>query len=110
MVDQFREDIGKRIRGGRSLLNYSQEKLAEFANLSKQSISSAENGQQELKAINVVNIAKALNVSTDYLLNGTLTEYDLHLLDKQALDLTDKQFNCLKKCYLEFIKLCKEEE
>ena len=110
MSDEFLAKMGKRILDGRKTLNYTQEKTAEFADIQYQTIALAEKGQSELKAKSIVGIAKALNMSTDFLLNGTRTEYDLHLLDKEALELTDKQFNCLKKCYLEFIKLCKEGE
>ena len=110
MTEQLLIDIGERIRTGRNLLNYSQEQLAELADLSKQSVSAAENGQQELKATNIVKVARALEISTDYLLKGERTEHDLYLLDKQALNLTDKQFNYFRKYYLDFIKLCVEGE
>ena len=35
-------------------------------------------------------IADALDMSADYLLTGRRTEYDLYLMDKRALDLTDR--------------------
>ena len=110
MSEQLRKDIGERIRTGRNLLNYSQEKLAELADLSKQSVCSAENGQQELRATNIVSIAHALGTSTDYLLKGEIVESDLVILDKQALGLSEKQLTYLKKWYLDFIKYCKEVE
>lgn len=110
MGEQFIMSMGERIAEGRKILNLTQEKVAEYANVTKQTIQSAEKGQKELKSKSIVGIATALQMSTDYLLNGTRTEYDLHLLDKQALELTDEQFDFLKKFYIEFLEFCRKGE
>jgi len=65
------KDIGLRIRRKRQVLQMSQEKLAEEADMSMKYISLIELGKHTMSAEILSNISIALSISTDYLLYGT---------------------------------------
>ena len=109
MTDPVLIEIGKRIQGKRKILKLSQEGLAEKAEISKQTVSRAENGQRELGARNVARIAAALEVSADYLLTGKRNDTDIQLLNQKANALTDRQFNCLDEMIRVFVGMCETE-
>jgi transcriptional regulator with XRE-family HTH domain len=71
VVDEIFKDIGKKIRHIRLKQNLTQEELGEKANLHYSYIGQMERGDKvpSLKTLN--KIAKALNVSLDYVLEGT---------------------------------------
>lgn len=65
------EKIGIRIRNRREELNYTREKIAERANISVQFLFDIEKGKKSMTALTIINLAKALSISIDYLLLGT---------------------------------------
>ena len=65
------EKIGIRIRNRREELNYTREKIAERANISVQFLFDIEKGKKSMTALTIINLAKALSISVDYLLLGT---------------------------------------
>lgn len=62
--------IGERVKNKRIELNISQSSLAELVGMKQQSISDLEAGNIE-KLRNIVEIAKALNCSVEWLYYGT---------------------------------------
>ena len=62
--------IGERVKNKRIELNISQSSLAELVGMKQQSISDLEAGSIE-KPRNIVEIAKALNCSVEWLYYGT---------------------------------------
>ena len=106
MVEAFLIEMGKRIQERRKAQRLSQEDLAERAEISKQTVSRAENGQRELGAGNVAKLAQALGVSTDYLLTGKYTAADVQLLNQKAENLTSRQFGYLEDIVKTFIAMC----
>lgn len=70
-------DIGKRIRKTREHYGFTRERLAEMANISPQFFVHIENGTKSMTANTICNLARALNVSADYLLFG-LEDTDLN--------------------------------
>ena len=66
----FNTDIGKRIRQLREGQGKTREQLAEAAGISAQFLFYIETGRKSMSAKTIVNLAKALGVSTDYLLLG----------------------------------------
>ncbi len=62
--------IGNRISYIRKARGYTQEKLAELANISIQFLSDIENNKKGMTVTTLKNIADSLNVSTDYLIYG----------------------------------------
>ena len=70
-------DIGKRVRKTREHYGFTRERLAEMANISPQFLVHIENGTKSMTANTIYNLARALNVSADYLLFG-LEDTDLN--------------------------------
>ena len=68
--NEFNTDIGQRIRNVRESLGKTREQIAEAAGISAQFLFYIETGRKSMSAKTIVNLAKALNVSTDYLLLG----------------------------------------
>ena len=64
------KEIGRRVREMREYYEFTREKLAEYADISVQFLASIETGQKSMTTHTLYKISKALNVSTDYLING----------------------------------------
>jgi transcriptional regulator with XRE-family HTH domain len=75
--------IGKRIKHYREAAGLSQERLAEATELSTNFISYIERGIRQPSLENFINIANALNISSDILL------YDVLINPKQQEQLSD---------------------
>ena len=83
----LRQNIGKKIKLARAKTNYTQEKLAEKLSLSTRYISQLERGIAFGSASTIVNLCKALNISSDFLFD------DLIGNDSSSLnDLVDDKF------------------
>ncbi len=107
----FLEEVGLRIAQTRTKLGYSQYQLAELSELSQQQISYAERGQKGLRCENILKIAKALNISTDYLLTGNIAEDDLGYIlteikdDIEGLDVNQRATLCeVMRLFIKAIK------
>lgn len=68
MEDKRAKILGLNIRAERRRKDLSQEKLAELANMSLSSIGFVERGQQNISALNLIAIAKALNIDINDLI------------------------------------------
>lgn len=84
--------IGKRIRLIRESQGKTRDKLSEEADISPHFLFEIETGKKSMTAKTIVNLAKALNVTTDYLLLGCITPMskivnDLEGLTPDQLDL-----------------------
>ena len=66
-------EVGKRIRKIREYQHLTREKVSERADISIQFLSDIENGYKSMTVLTIINLAKALNVSTDYMLIGKST-------------------------------------
>ena len=83
----LRKNIGKKIKLARSRTNYTQEKLAEKLSLSTRYISQLERGIAFGSATTIINLCKALNISSNFLFDD--------LIDNDASsfnDLVDDKF------------------
>ena len=67
---EFLIDIGKRVRMAREHYKLTREQLAEMANISPQFLVHIENGTKSMTSNTICKLARALNVSTDYILLG----------------------------------------
>ena len=68
----FRKNIGKKIKLARAKTNFTQEKLAEELSLSTRYISQLERGIAFGSATTIVNLCKALNISSDFLFDDLI--------------------------------------
>ena len=72
--EKIRKSIGKKIKLARSKTPYTQEQLAEKLKLSTRYISQLERGLAFGSATTIVNLCKALNISSDFLFNEAIEE------------------------------------
>lgn len=98
VMDNLLAQMGSRILKKRKQLRMTQEELAERAGVMPQTISTAELGKKALRPENIVRIAAALDISTDYLLMGKINDISLSLLSNKISQLPPE-----KVCYLEDI-------
>ena len=66
--------IGQRIKSAREAKKLTQEQLAEIVDLSPMHISVLERGQKPPKLETLINLANALGVSGDYLLQDLIAQ------------------------------------
>ena len=71
--EQFSHELGKRLSAVRRQRGMTQENVSEAANISIPYYSQIENGAKSISAFYLASIAKALNVSADYILFGKNT-------------------------------------
>ena len=86
--------LGDRIRFYRTKAGLSQEKLAEFVNLTNVHISKIENGNTNPTVETIVNIATVLNVTPDQLLVDSLPQ-NKNDLNSLLLDCTPEDVSIL---------------
>lgn len=66
--------VGKRIRDRRTELGWTQDVLAVKAGISKGFLSDLENGKRSVGADNLLDIARVLSLSLDFLMTGEQTD------------------------------------
>lgn len=88
-------EIGNRIRTIRETQSKTREQVAETADISAQFLFEIETGKKSMTAKTIINLAKALNISTDYLLLGSIATTSkianvLEGLSSEKLNLAEK--------------------
>ena len=96
----LRKNIGRKIKLARSRTNYTQEKLAEKLSLSTRYISQLERGIAFVSATTIINLCKALNISSNFLFDD--------LIDNQASSLNDLVDDKFLEAYLKLNNYNKE--
>src|SRR3954468_21565679 len=66
--------VGERIKIRRAELGWTQDQLAQKAGISKSFLSDLENGKRSVSAENLLDIARALSLSLDYLMTGKASQ------------------------------------
>ncbi|MCI9077379.1 MAG: helix-turn-helix transcriptional regulator [Lachnospiraceae bacterium] len=99
------EETGKRIMERRKKMGLTQEQLAEKSEVTTQFVSYAESGKRAMRPENLMKIAAALEVSTDYLLTGDIIEKDKLLLSKKLDKLTPREVGIVESIIDECIAL-----
>ena len=83
--------IGSRLKQSRENMGLTQLDLADIVGVKRELIAYWENGNRDFKSNHIVNLANALNVSTDYLLYGVEQEnrdiFSQTGLTQQAIDM-----------------------
>lgn len=77
--------VGDNIRGFRHKLDYTQEKLAEHADLHINYISSVERGERNLGLLNLIKIGKAMKIKPHLLLVKNSYRLTSKELEKELL-------------------------
>ena len=95
-MSELLNQIGNRLQTQRKQLRLTQEELAELSEITAQTISYAELGKKALRPENIIRICSALQISTDYLLTGKITENDCSYLSSKISELTPAQYRHLE--------------
>lgn len=85
----LRKNIGKKIKLARSRTNYTQEALAEKTSLSARYISQLERGIAFGSANTIVELCKALHISSDFLFSDSInsdTSSIINMIDNKFLE------------------------
>lgn len=98
-------EIGKRITERRKKLGMTQETLAEKGDLTPQFVSYAESGKRAMRPENVIKLAKALEVSADYLLTGDIVDKDMLILSDKMRTLSPEMLRIVENIIDECRKL-----
>ena len=109
-MDDLLTQIGQRIRKHRERSRLSQEQLAERADVSSQTISTAETGKKRLRVENIIKICEALEISPDYLLLGEISPQDLTILSEKLSQLTPGQYRHLENIIDSYISALSETQ
>ncbi len=109
-MDDLLTQIGQRIRKHRERSRLSQEQLAERADVSSQTISTAETGKKRLRVENIIKICEALEISPDYLLLGKISPQDLTILSDKLSQLTPGQYRHLEDIIDSYISALSEKQ
>jgi transcriptional regulator with XRE-family HTH domain len=104
-MEEVLKAMGIRIMERRKKMGLTQEALAEAADLTTQFVSYAESGKRGMRPENLMRIASALGVSTDYLLTGDIIDKDRLLLSEKMARLTAKQVRIVESVIDECIAL-----
>lgn len=75
-MENSNAEVGKRINETRKRRGYSREKLSEMADVSVQFLADIEKGRKSMTIATLRRVAAALNVTTDYIVNGSETFSD----------------------------------
>lgn len=109
-MDDLLTQIGQRIRKHREKSRLSQEQLAERADVSSQTISTAETGKKRLRVENIIKICEVLEISPDYLLLGEISPQDLIILSEKLSQLTPGQYRHLEDIIDSYISALSEKQ
>ena len=90
------KETARRICERRKQLGLTQEALAEKCDLTPQAVSYAESGKRAMRPESLMKLAKALDVSADYLLTGEIIDKDLLILSDRLRNLSPRQMRMLE--------------
>ncbi len=109
-LELYLGEVGKRIMERRRKLGLTQEALAEMSDLTTQFVSYAESGKRGIRPENLMKIASALGVSTDYILTGDIIDKDKLLLSEKLGKLTAQEVRIVESIIDECIALYHKDE
>lgn len=108
-LELYLDEVGKRIMERRKKLGMTQEALAEKSGVTTQFVSYAESGKRAMRPENLMKIALALGVSTDYILTGDIIDKDKLLLSEKLDKLTADEVRIVESIIDECIVLYHRE-
>ena len=109
-MDQLLTEIGDRIRRRRKQLGLTQEDLSNRTDVTTQTISNAELGLKGMRPDTIIRICRALEISTDYLLLGEISDTDKSLFSDRLATLTPNQMKHLISIVDSYLTAIQEKE
>lgn len=107
-MDSVLKEMGQRLIERRKQLRFTQADVAERADLTEQTISTAETGRKALRPENIIKVCAALDISPDYLLLGNITDVDISILSEKVSQLTPGEYRYLEDIIDNYIAAIKE--
>ncbi len=95
--------IGSRISDLRRIRGYTQERLAELANISIQFLSDIENNKKNMTVTTLIKLADSLHVSSDYIIYGRDSSSEYSVINAMMDTLSDKDKKNAEKLLEVFI-------
>ncbi len=95
--------IGRRISGIRKERGYTQEKLAELADISVQFLSDIENDKKNMTVITLKKVADVLHVTTDFIIYGREVSNKNFVIDSMIDTLSEKNKKSAERLLAVFI-------
>ncbi len=99
-------EMGSRIAKRRKQLGWTQEQAAEASGLSWQFFACVERGIKNIRAESLLNLSRAMNVSTDYILTGKQSKVNYEDLLKCMEPLSEMQLKCLEEILKNYLLAC----
>lgn len=103
MEELLLKEMGQRLTARRKQLRMTQEEVAEKADMTTHTISTAETGRKALRPANIVKLCVALDMSADYLLFGRIASGDISILSSKVSQLLPEQYHFLEDMINSFI-------
>ena len=103
-------EMGQRLVARRKQLRLKQDEVAEMADLTTQTISTAETGKKALRPENIVKLCEVLDISADYLLFDQISDRDISILSEKVSALTPEQYRHLEDIITSFIAAVSNKE
>ena len=104
------DDIGNRIRQLRKDCGYTQEQLAEYAEISVDFLGLIETGRNSMSLKNLAKLATALNVTTDYLIFGTTPYKENARINTMLSVVPDQKRKQVEKLIALFLNALRSDE
>lgn len=108
MKETLNVQIGRRVRKMREFLQLSREQLAERSDLSTQFIGEIENGKKSMTTNSLYKVAKALNVSADFIVFGKESQSDVSCMENLLVTLTAQELEYAQDLLKVFIQAIKK--
>lgn len=102
--DSLAPDIGRRIAMRRNQLGLTQAEAAELSGLTQQFFASVETGRKNMRADSIIKVSKALGVSTDFLLTGSVTDFERTQLTQMLEPLDETQLHMVEEIIKNILK------
>lgn len=109
-LELYLEEVGQRIMELRKNMGLTQAELAEMSDLTAQFVSYAESGKRAMRPENLMKIAAALGVSTDYILTGDIIDKDKVRISEKLDRLTASEMQIVESIIDECIALYHRDE
>lgn len=109
-MDITLQQIGRRLYERRKQFRMTQDELAERADVTAQTISTAELGKKAMRADTIIRVCRALDISADYLLFGHISSQDLSILSQKVSQLSPGQYRHLEDAIDSFVAIALERE
>lgn len=106
----FDAEIGLRIRKIRKERRYSREKLAEYADISVNFLGAVETGKKSMTVQYLAKIAKALNVTTDYLIYGSAPDEQNAEINAILSSMSKEKRKQVEKMLVALVEMLKDYE